>query len=429
MSTIGEQKLTTIRNQPSFHPLALAALLTVTSCSAGSDDREHPGEEETSPLYAMVTLVWSDEGPTGYVSLSETVDLDAVSLDEAHEFPGYTSVGVADGQLLVSPSAEDPTIERYRVTDSFDWVGNGSLGFTNEGADAVGFFRQYVRRGHEADVDVDVTGRVLWDPTDLAIVGSKVDSVLPLIQDGLDLFANFNRTQLLFSGDVLRPFSYHDQDWFRWAPETQLVVYDGETREPKSVVSAPCPGLDSITRDEDGNTFLGAFEYSALHPLMGTGAAPCAVKLTSDDTLDPSWSTDLTTMTEGRHVVNFRYVGGGKAIGAVLHAEEYGDGFDFQALAEDVDDFWATAAQFHRLWLFDLEERSAAPITGVDAFEFVNPGFFHAVLDGRTFVFLGDGNNGSNNFNRTVVYEVDNHGRATRRFEVPGNVTQWVRVR
>lgn len=410
----------------------VSSLLAFLVAACGGDGAAPDGGvngAETEPLFALTTLVWGDDGPTGYISVSRSVELDGVSLEEAREFPGYTSVGVAAGQLLVSPSAENPTIERYRITDQYDWIDSGTLSFTNEGAEEVGFYRQYMRRGHEADVDVDVTGRVVWDPVELTIVGSKLDSVLPLSQGDLDLFANLNRTQLSFTDDVLRPFSYHDQDWFRWAADTHIVVYDRETRAPKAVVSGPCPGLDSITRDEGGNTYLGTFEYSALNPLMGTGAAPCAVKLKPDNTLDPSWNGDLTPMTGGRFVVNFRYVGGGRAIGAVLHAEEYGDGFDFAALAENTDDFWATAAQFHRLWMFDLTRGAAAPVTGIDDFEFVNPGFFHATIDGRTFVFLGDGNNGSNNFNRTVVYELDDGGYATRRFEAPGSVTQWVRVR
>lgn len=41
--------------------------------------------------------------------------------------------------------------------------------------------------------------------------------------------------------------------------------------------------------------------------------------------------------------------------------EEYGDGYDFERLAEQVDDFWEVAAHVHRVWIFDLEARSAAP--------------------------------------------------------------------
>jgi hypothetical protein len=125
--------------------------------------------------------------------------------------------------------------------------------------------------------------------------------------------------------------------------------------------------------------------------------------------------------------VNFRYVGGGKAVAAVLHDEEYGDGFDFANYAQNVDEFWASASRYHRLWMIDVEARTAAPVEGIDAFAFINPGFFHAVIDDRVFVFLGDGS--TNNPPSTVVYEIDRSGRASRRFESPGSITQWVRIR
>jgi len=404
--------------------------LTAAVWGCSGDDRTSTSAAglDSEPVYALVGHVWSDDGPTGYVALTNTLDSDDISLTATREFPGYVSAGVARGQLLVNPSAEDPTIERYRITDQLDWVPAGTpLSFLNEGVDEVGFYKQYQRRDREAFVEVDVIGRVVWDPSEFSLRGSAPDVGLPMQRDGLDLAANFNRTYFVFDGDVLQPFSYHDQDWFRWSPETEIVVYDALEREPKDIVSAPCPGLDTITRDEDGNTYLATWEYSALSSLMGVGAAPCVVRLTPDNELDADWNTDLRDMTGGREIVNFRYVGGGKAIAAVLHAEEYGEDYEFERLAEQVDDFWATAGQFHRFWMFDLEARTAAPVQGVDDFEFINPWFFHAVIDGRIFAFLGDGS--SNNSPTTVVYELDGAGHADRRFEIEGGVIQWLRVR
>jgi len=138
-------------------------------------------------------------------------------------------------------------------------------------------------------------------------------------------------------------------------------------------------------------------------------------------------SLDLRALTQGRGVVNFRYVGGGKAIAAVLHAEEYGADFDFGRYVENADEFWANSANFHRLWMIDLDAQTANPVEGIDAFDFVSPWFFHAVIDGRTFVFLSEGT--TNVVSQTIVYELDPNGTATRRFDVPGDLTQMVRVR
>jgi hypothetical protein len=412
-------------------PLLIAASLgALAGCSAEDDGSSKAAGLDVEPVYALVAHVWSDDGPTGYVALTNTLEVEEVSLTEAREFSGYASVAVANGQLLVNPSAEDPTIERYRITDALDWVSAGTaLSFLNEGPDQVGFYKQYRRGDREALVDVDVVGRVVWDPLEFSIQGAAPDVVLPMQRDGLDLFANLNRTYFVFDGDVLQPFSYHDQDWFRWSPDTEIVVYGALDREPKDILHVACPGLDSITRDEQGNTYLATWEYSALTPLMGTGPAPCVVRLTPENQIDLGWNPDLRDLTGGREIVNFRYVGHGKAIAAVLHDEEYGDDYDFSTLAENVDDFWAFSSQFHRLWMFDLDARTAVPVEGIDDFEFVNPWFFHAAMDGRTFVFLGEGSANNNNPPTTVIYELDGAGHAERRFEVEGGVVQWLRVR
>jgi hypothetical protein len=395
--------------------------------SASSPSEEHGAGGATGHAYALVTHVWSDQGPTGYVALMESLDGGDVSLGSAREFPGYTSAGAVDGSLLVSPSADDLTIQRYHITDDLSWEKTGTLSFANEGAEAVGFFRQYLGERGSAYLDVDVTGRVVWDPSTLELRGSGSETDLPLRRAGLDLFANFNRANFVAKREILRPFSYHDQDWFHWSADSPIVVYDATTHDLKSVVHAPCPGLDTMTHDEDRNIYLGTWEYSALYPLMGVGAAPCVARLLPDSTLDDSWNTDLTAMTDGRHIVNFRYIGGGKAIAAVFHAEEYGPNYDFPGLVERVDDFWEMAGNFHRLWLFDLVERSASPMDGIEEFEFINPWFAHAVLNDRIFLFLSDGT--TVNQATTSVYELDDQRRAKRRFGVPGGVIQWIQVR
>lgn len=404
------------------------------SSSAKADDGEGGagGEggafSEEEPVYALVTLLWGDEGPIGYVALSRTIDQEDVTLDRAREFTGYTSVGWADGQLLVSPSADDPTLERYRISDALEWLPSETLSFLGEGVEGVGFHKQYMTQDQIAYVDVDVTDRVLWDPAALTLTGRRSDTLLEHERDGLQLYAALNRSHFVFDDIVFRPFAYHDDLWFDWSPDSELVIYSSKTHDAADVVTLPCPALDTITRDEGGNYYLSTFEYSGLYPLIGDAAAPCSVKIDAELRIDASWDTDLTSMTEGRFVTNFRYVGHGKAVGAVLHHEQYGEDFDFEALA-GTDDFWTATAQYHRLWMFDVDAGTAAPISGIDELEFVNPGYFHAVLDGRTFVFLGDGSNGSNNFNETFVYEIDEQGAARLLFRAPGSVIQWVRLR
>jgi len=134
------------RPTPCPRTFVVALGFALTACAADTehapDDSERafakPAIQQDDPLYAMVTHVWSDDGPTGYVALMDSLDVDGVQLKNAREFPGYTSIGVADGVLLVSPSAEDPTIDRYQIGDDLSWVVAGDpLGFGGEGADEV----------------------------------------------------------------------------------------------------------------------------------------------------------------------------------------------------------------------------------------------------------------------------------------------------
>lgn len=406
--------------------LALCPLI-LSACEGRDDARSSEDDTETaddSPahVYALSTLVWSDEGPTGYVVLSDTLDLGDVSLSQAREFPGYASIAVADGELLIT-SAETPVIERFSVGDGMVWEDRGRVSLINHGVTDSGFYRQYIRRDTMAYAELDTTQRTLWNPVAFEVVGTVLDTKLPLARDGLDLFANYNRTYFVFDGPILRPFSYHDQDWFRWADDSLIVVYDQNTHAEQSVIDAPCPGLDTITKDEHGNLYFSNWEYPALHPLVGTGAAPCVVRMTPELTLDVDWHPDLRAWTGGREIMNFRYLREGKAIAAVLQHEQFGEGFDFAAELSALDAFWDAYALHYRLWMFDLEAGFAEPVQGLPD-EDLPPSYSHADIDGRFFLMRE-----ANDFSHTTVYELSLDGEATRRFEVPGSSYQWMRLR
>jgi hypothetical protein len=383
-----------------------------------------PEDESPAPasVYAMSTLVWSDSGPTGYVFLSNTLDLGDVSLGQAREFSGYTSVGVADGHLMVT-NAETPVIQRYAVTNALTWEDGVQLSLINEGVTDSGFYRQYMQRDRIAYAELDVAQRTLWDPVAFVVQRTAADTQLPLTRDGFDLFANYNRSYFVFDGPVMRPFSYHDQDWFQWAADSLIVVYDPDGHAEQSVVEAPCPGLDTITKDESGNLYFSNWEYPALHPLVGTGAAPCVVRVTPGGTLDTSWAPDLQSWTGGRPFMNFRYLRDGKAVAAVLHTEKFGEGYDFQGQLSAQAEFFDAYGLNYRLWMFDLDAGTAEPVRGLPD-EDLPPSYSHAEVDGRFFLMRE-----ANDFTHTTYYELSVDGEATRRFQVPGTSYQWVKVR
>lgn len=374
-----------------------------------------PGAEPS--LYAMLYLVWSDDGPTGYVALSDTLERSNVSLDDSREVPGYASMAAVGGDLLIA-SGDEPSITRYTIGADLSWQSGPTLSFANQGVEAAGFFRQFIAADDTAYAELEVNKRVVWDPTALEIRGVKETSMLPLERDGLALFANYNRSYHRFQGNVLRPFSYHDEDWYEWAPETQLVVYDASTQEESAILEAPCPGLDTVTTDEAGSSYFSTWEYPALHGLTGR-AAPCVTKINADGSLGTM--PDLTQWTDGRQLKLFNYIAEGKAVAAVLHHEDYGD-VDFAGL--DIDGFYEIEGLHYRLWLFDLEQQSARPLEGIAEGYDVSSTYSVAKLDNRTFLFLS-----AEDSSNTKVYELDASGAVTERFEVPGVVYQWAKVR
>ncbi|MEY4544340.1 MAG: hypothetical protein RL685_535 [Pseudomonadota bacterium] len=393
-----------------------APLPTPTPGAVPSVTEQNSQPDEPS-LYALLYLVWSDDGPTGYVALSDTLDRTNVSLNDSREVPGYASMAAVGGDLLVA-SGDEPSITRYTIGPDLSWQSGPTLSFANQGVEAAGFFRQFIADDDTAYAELEVNKRVVWDPSTLEIRGVKETSMLDLERNGLALFANYNRSYHRFQGSVMRPFSYHDEDWYEWAADTQLVVYDASTQDEAKVLSAPCPGLDTVTTDEAGNSYFSTWEYPALHGLAGR-AAPCVTKVNADGTLGSL--PDLTQWTEGRQLKLFNYLADGKAVAAVLHHEDYGD-VDFPAL--DIDGFYEIEGLHYRLWLFDLEQQSARPLEGIAEGYNVNSTYSIARLDGKSFVFLS-----AEDSSNTKVYELDSNGTATERFEVPGVVYQWLKVR
>jgi hypothetical protein len=110
-------------------------------------------------------------------------------------------------------------------------------------------------------------------------------------------------------------------------------------------------------------------------------------------------------------------------IGAVLHHERFGEGFDFPGELSAQDAFWQAYGLHYRLWMFDLEANSAALVRGLPD-EDLPPSYSHAEIDGRFFLMQE-----ANDFSRTTVYELALDGEATRRFEVPGSAYQWLKLR
>jgi hypothetical protein len=370
--------------------------------------------------YALQTTVYNlDESVSSYVAITDSLALEDVTLDNAREFPGYAFISTIGGHLLVS-AGEEPRIDRFDVSAALGWEDAGSISFANfgVGAGGAGFERQWFLDEHTAYLTLEVTRRIVWDPTDFVIDGVVDDTALPAERDGLVLDAVFNRPPEILRGPVLKPFYYRDEDWFQFGPATSIAVYDPETHAEAAILDVPCPALEVASQDEAGNTYFSPWTYGPALALFDVGPAPCVRRIGAGATLDTTWAPDLTTWTDGRHTGVFRYLADGKALGTVLHHDEVEADFTM-GYDEDV----ANELSLHwKLWLFDLATETARPVEGVGA---TGGGFQWARLDGRTFVFIPN-----EDWSATTVFEIDPvTAVATARFSVPGLVNNWVKVR
>jgi hypothetical protein len=372
-------------------------------------------------VYALMSQVYNQDDRDVYISLSNTLDVGSVSLEDAREYPGVANVAAVGGRLLVS-DGQAPTITSYDIGDDLSWTEGATVSFSEYPlSDGANLYYHFFVNDETAYLPFDTVKRVVWDPTAMEIRGVMDDSSMLLEQEGMLLEAGGNRNSVRYAGPVQQPFFYHNDDWTRFGDHSFVAIYDTETNRESQVLDVPCGGLSFSTVAEDGTAYFAPWTFPGIGALFGDGPAPCVARVNPDLSLDEAWTTDLTAQTGGRYVNNFRYIGNGKAIANVLHQEMI-DGDLTAGYDADIE------AQIHlegphwRLWSFDLEQGTAAPFEGIDIA--IGEIAQFAVLDGRTFVFIP-----FDEYSRTMIYELGDSLQAIPRLEVQGDVFKWIRVR
>lgn len=417
--TFSRSSLSSVR----FLLVVFAAAVSGCSDASGPNDavRSPVSEEGGGPVYALMVQIYDPDDRTVYFTLSNSLDFDDVDLTQAREFASVANMAAIGGKLLVS-SGTAPTITKFDISHDLEWTELDSVNFMDYPfSDNANFYHQYILNEETAYMPFDVTKRLIWNPDEMAIEDTREDSDVPLEKGGLRAESGGNRNSVRFEGPVQQPFFYTDEDFFDFAQESVVAIYDEETHEEREIVTLPCPGLSMASQDEEGYTYYGTWDFQGTRALFGEGPKPCIARLKPDLTLDEGWTTDLTDLTDGRQVNNFRYIGKGRAIGNVLHHElleaDWNGGYD-PDLAETID----AGGEFWKLWLFDLEAHEASPIAGTE--EDLSSGAQFAVLDGRTFIFVP-----YDEWSHTKIYELDDEGSAVERGDVLGDVFKWIRVR
>jgi hypothetical protein len=381
----------------------------VLSLGCGEESGQKSGTGSDGPLYAMMSNVYVDEDRTVYVAVTDSLDVEEVSLDEAHEFPGVANFEAIGGRLLVS-SGDAPTITEYDVSDDFVWTEGRTLSFAEFPlTDNANFFSQFMVDEQHMYLPFDGYKRVVWNPTDFVIDQVLEDSALEPERDGMPLEPAGNRTGIRYEGAVMMPFFYHDEDWFEFADSSPIAVYDPKTHVEEKVLEAPCPGLAIASQDEQGNTYFSTWDYGPLRPLYGLGPAPCVVRVTPDHELDEAFTTDFSDLTEDRFVSNFQYVRDGWGLANVLHHERLAVApVGNEVPPELFDNIWDDGNW--SVWRFDLEAGTAEPFTDIELSSF---GWGLLRIDGRSLLSVC-----YDDYSRTKFYELAANGSLTEHLDV-----------
>jgi hypothetical protein len=398
--------------------LVLLSSLLALGCSDSGEDAA-AGVDGTEPVYAVMSQVIDADGDREvYVILTKSLDVDSFSFADAREYSGVANIAAIGGRLFVS-DGEAPIITQFAVTDDLEWIEKGRIGFQDYPlGDNANLFGQFKIDDSTMYLTFDISSRIVWDPMKLEIKEVLEDSAIEPTSGKLSLTAAGNHSNVRYRGDTLQAFFYHDEDWYDFGATSAIAVYDRSTHAEKAVIEGPCPGLAVNSTDEDGNTYFSAWDYTPLFALYGVGPAPCVARVTQDGELDASFDTDLTSLTGGRHLMNFRYVRDGWGFADVLHDELLDADFEGELDPSVLDQIWDGGA--FKLWRIDLANRTAAPYEDVGE---TGMGWRTESVDGRSFLFVP-----STDWSSSTAFELEADGSATKLLEVTGDIS-WLRIR
>lgn len=381
------------------------------------DDAGENTENDEGALFAVPTEVYGADfaTSTSYVSIVPSLDVDEISLDDARELDGRASIA-AVGKWLFMASSSAPVVERFEVRADGSLKPDGSLNFMNYGVpeffaiDAWGAVfvdadKAYIFNGTDGS-------HIVWNPTTLEITGEI--PAPDIVQEGYNL-----ESVAVVQGDrMYRIFTFLNYDSWEFLPAPQyLAVYDVESDELIDLVEeSRCPQLYSRPFvDEAGDIYFSGWVWTPGLTLTSDYPKSCALRVKAgQDSFDPNWQLNFAQdLTEGREAGIMRYLGDGKALLDVFHAERttIDDSTDAQELANTPN--W-------RLWTIDLEAKTGAPLEGLD---FKAGGYTDIEVGDRTFLMVPN-----EDYSETTAYEIE-AGEAVPGFKIQGSAYHMLKLR
>jgi hypothetical protein len=303
------------------------------------------------------------EGSSFVTLTNEILPDDSPEVASGREIDGWTLF--AGGNAITALGSE---VQQWKVNDDLTLSKGPALSFAqfplNEGE--VNFFYQFEADTRHLYLPFDLTSRVIYDPVDMKVVGTREDSQIPTTLEGLRLEGAGNRTMMKAKGQpVQMAYFFRDDDWWKFASKSIIALYDPETHEESKLVEIGCPGLAVSSRDEEGYTYWSTWDYKGIVAAYGMGPWPCVARLTPDGELDESFTTDLRDLTGGLSHRMFQYVRNGWAVMLVWDHKSSAIDFDNPQPDDDASEKWWNDSLWS-IWKVDLKTMKAAPLEGIE---------------------------------------------------------------
>jgi hypothetical protein len=355
--------------------------------------------------FPMSRVLFGDEGQTTYVNVLSSLEA-AGDLERAREFAGWADLWVHAGKLFVA-DGEAPVMTRHAVDASGDLIEEGRVSFQNYGATSVAFWNQLFVADEKAYLfNAEAREVVVWNPSTLATVGSFP---LPELADrGAQRLAgpSADRAAVVRGNRAFVAFYWASWDDYSLSDDSVILVLDTQTNAVLRTIPVACPELNFASVDGEGTIYFSNWGFSAVPTLLDGKPNACAVRIPADsEEVDPAWSLTFADLTDGREASALRWLGDGRALLTVLHDERI-------TIAPDADRYALTDSANWKLWVVDVERRTATPL---DSLGWHAPGLYGARVAGQTYLFVPTADYAS-----TATYLFSQDGSAELRWQAPG---------
>jgi hypothetical protein len=382
-------------------PTALALVATLSFASACGGEDASPSSE-ADPNYALSSVVFDvDYNATTYLALLDALDEERIDWDRAREFRGLADVWVRDGSIFISQ--EDFTITKFSVEEG-RLIERGQLGFGAYGPTDFGFWRNAFVSSTKAYFLNNSSEYVVWNPQSMEIIGTVP---LPVLADREDLMAfpgYSDRAAVVQDGLLFQPMYWTDESYFKFTPDSRILVVDVERDALVDVLEAPCPGLDFVTSDLAGSLYFSSWVFAPGGAAVLSQPATCVVRLATAD-LSLSVPFNVADVMAGHEGGVMRHLGGESFLFSVLHTEH--------APATVAGDPQLVAnGNNWRFWSYDRATGSASPL---DAIDWNSGGAYGAEVDGRKLMLVP-----TSDYSATTAYELAADGSSPRIFDTRG---------